>query len=79
MVFSDLFFLFVFIPAFVIVYLLAAAIDRTFAAGADRRQRGEKCGTRHLFSHFLRVGRTGLCISHVGKCGSQFCRGTDDR
>lgn len=32
MVFSDLFFLFVFIPAFVIIYLMAAGIDRTFIA-----------------------------------------------
>lgn len=37
MVFSDLFFLFVFIPAFVIIYLMAAAVDRTFVAnGPDR-------------------------------------------
>ncbi|MDE5949130.1 MAG: MBOAT family protein, partial [Prevotella sp.] len=32
MVFSDLFFLFVFIPAFVIIYLTAAGIDKTFIA-----------------------------------------------
>lgn len=36
MVFSDLFFLFVFIPAFVIVYLMAAAIDKTFISEPGR-------------------------------------------
>lgn len=50
MVFSDLFFLFVFIPAFVIVYLLAAAIDRTFAAGADRQVNVAKNAVLVIFS-----------------------------
>lgn len=37
MVFSDLFFLFVFIPAFIIIYLLAAAVDSIFLTEPGRR------------------------------------------
>ena len=37
MVFSDLFFLFVFLPAFAITYLVATWIDRGVSAGSPQR------------------------------------------
>ena len=38
MVFSDLFFLFVFLPAFALCYLAAAWLDRQLSLGRDTRQ-----------------------------------------
>lgn len=50
MVFSDLFFLFVFIPAFAIVYLLAAVIDNKLISAPDRRSNAAKNVALVIFS-----------------------------
>lgn len=50
MVFSDLFFLFVFIPAFILVYLTAAAIDRGCVSDAGGRSNRAKNIALVIFS-----------------------------
>ena len=50
MVFSDLFFLFVFIPAFVVVYLLATAADRIFISTPGHRSLAARNAALVLFS-----------------------------
>ncbi len=50
MVFSDLFFLFAFIPAFVIVYLTAALIDKTFISSPHHHSNSAKNVALVVFS-----------------------------
>lgn len=62
MVFSDLFFLFVFIPAFVVFYLIAGGIDRMIvrrSGGKEELYEGaaenQKLASRHTFKNFVLI------------------------